>query len=97
MSFSEVFARRLNKCGHVSRMNIRCVVFIIISINVLLLVPVARFSNYKYTFTTADTSVQINPSGGNTSRTQNHIGLGSTDNSSRMQALLLMSATFNVC
>ena len=98
MSFSEVFARRLNKCGHVSRMNIRCVVFII-SINVLLLVPVVRFSNYKYTFTTADTSVQINPSGGNTSRMQNHIGLGSTDSSSQMQTTLLMNrlgATFNV-
>ena len=91
MSF--FFAKRLSRCARVylSKVNVRCIVSVV-CIYVLLLVLVL---NYKYSVF----NVQMHFSVGNTSRTQNHIGLGSTDSSSPMQATLLMnrlSATYNV-
>ena len=80
---------------YLSKVNVRCTVSVV-CIYVLLLILVL---NYKYSVFTTTATVQMHFSGGNTSRTQNYIGLGSTDSSSQMQTSLLMnrlSATFNV-
>ena len=93
MSFFNIFGTRLSQCALASKVNVRCIVLlIIVSLPVLVV-------NYKYSvFTTTVTGIQVNLLLGNSSR-HYHFGVGSTEFFSPMQTSLLMNSlnsTYNV-